>query len=352
MADPFISEVRYRGNASVDFIEIAVDAGTDVSGFALTIYRSNGTIRSTNLLGTPVATIAGRDIYVVDNSTGTFNGLGRTNAFALSNNGTVVQNNGTDLFFNFDDGGPVSPAVGPAAGLTSTGIGQTAAGESLESQPNDPNNFSVQTAPNSGTIVCFAPGALIETSNGPCPVERIKPGDLVRTLDSGFAPVRWAGARIAPGHGDDTPHRIRCGDRWLELSPNHRVLASGFEIAKLFGEREVLVAVKHLAGGGVVRRIPRRRVAYFHILFDEHHLISAEGVWVESLFTGDYLLKKFPPAMLSAIRTQSGWRASDARWRAPAARPILKGYEAKLIANSWRPVRAGERKGGARAIAG
>ncbi|MEL7206204.1 MAG: hypothetical protein AAGL19_18630, partial [Pseudomonadota bacterium] len=68
MPDPFISEVKYRGGANEDFIEIAVDAGTDVSDIQVTVYRSNGTVRSTSDLSdvTPT-TVNGRDVYTLVN---------------------------------------------------------------------------------------------------------------------------------------------------------------------------------------------------------------------------------------------------------------------------------------------
>ena len=65
MSDPYISEVKYLGSANQDFIEVVVDAGTDVSGIVVTVYHADGTVRSTNELETLATTIAGKDVYLI-----------------------------------------------------------------------------------------------------------------------------------------------------------------------------------------------------------------------------------------------------------------------------------------------
>jgi len=91
----------------LDFVEIAVDEGTNVSNITVTIYNSNGSIRSVNALETYVSTNAGRDVYIISTaSSSTFNGLNKAGAVALSDNGTVVQ------FISFDDGAPVTATEG------------------------------------------------------------------------------------------------------------------------------------------------------------------------------------------------------------------------------------------------
>lgn len=122
---PYLSEVKYLGAGSLDFVEVAVDAGTDVSNIQLVIYNPSGTVRTTNALGSLVGTEHGQDIYVVDAATSaTFNGLHANGAAALVVDGTVVQ------FVSFNRA--VTATNGPASGQTSTQIGTTGAGESLE----------------------------------------------------------------------------------------------------------------------------------------------------------------------------------------------------------------------------
>ncbi len=50
MPDPYFSEIKYLGGRNLDFIEVAVDANTDVSDLVITIYLADGTTRTTNTL--------------------------------------------------------------------------------------------------------------------------------------------------------------------------------------------------------------------------------------------------------------------------------------------------------------
>jgi len=98
MPDPFLSELRYFGGAT-DFIEVAVDAGADVSDPVVTVYRANGSVRTSNDLSvlTPT-TVNGKDVYLLESGDPTnFNGLATNQAVSLSENGTVF------AFLSFDD---------------------------------------------------------------------------------------------------------------------------------------------------------------------------------------------------------------------------------------------------------
>ena len=245
----YISEIKYLGAGSVDFIEIAVPAGTDVSGIELVVYHPNGAVRTTNALGSLVNTQFGQDIYVIDVATSaTFTGVHQNGAAALVVDGVVTQ------FVSFKK--EVSPTTGPAAGMTSTQIGTTGNGESLETTDGGAT-YTVQTSPGSGSIPCFVEGTLIETDMGEVSVENLKPGARVATRDHGFARLRWIGASVVNsgrqrGQKID-PIRIPQGafgfgkpHQSLDLSPNHKVLLSGPECELLFGEHEVLVEAKEL----------------------------------------------------------------------------------------------------------
>lgn len=141
---------------------------------------------------------------------------------------------------------------------------------------------------------CFVRGTLIDTINGPRPVEMIRAGDKVRTRDSGPQEVLWVSERKAPGDEEHAPIRIRKGvlgnTADLFVSPQHRVLIDGWRAEMLFGEQEVLVAAKHLCGQhDGVHVAPRREVEYFHLLLDGHHLIWSEGALTESFDpSGDF----------------------------------------------------------------
>ena len=165
MPTPYFSELKFQGGAALDFIEVAVDAGMDVSNIQVAVYNPNGTVRTTNLLGTIDGTIARRDIYVIDTATSvTFNGLSRNGAVALVENGTVIS------FLSFNR--TVTATAGPANGMNSTALGNTAGGESLETS-DDGATYSVQTAPNPGTVPCFLTGTMILCEHGYRPVETL-----------------------------------------------------------------------------------------------------------------------------------------------------------------------------------
>ena len=141
---------------------------------------------------------------------------------------------------------------------------------------------------------CFAAGTLIETPDGPVPVEALRPGDLVLTRDNGAQTVRWAGHRRVSGRGTFAPVRFAPGAwgnaRALLVSPQHRMLVTGWRAELYFGADEVLVAAKHLVNGDTIHVAPVDWVDYHHILFDGHEMVMAEGLVSESFHPGDYIM--------------------------------------------------------------
>lgn len=184
MPDPYVSEVKYQGGPSLDFVEIAVDAGTDVSSIFVTIYNPDGSVRSVNALGTSVGTQFGQDIYVIDTATsGTFNGLHKFGGVALEQDGTLVS------FISFDNGSPITATAGIANTSTSTQIGLAGGGRSLESTDGGAT-YTTQATPTSGAIPCLCLGTMVETATGPIAVETLKSGMLIRTIDGQLLPLR------------------------------------------------------------------------------------------------------------------------------------------------------------------
>lgn len=182
---------------------------------------------------------------------------------------------------------------------------------------------------------CFTAGTLIRTMAGLRPVEALQPGDLIATRDHGPRPLRWIGRRRTPGTGRFAPIRFAEGvignDRALLVSPQHRMLITGWQAELLFGENEVLAAARHLINGTTIVQCPRRRVDYVHLLFDRHEIVEAEGVPSESFHPGDYMMSGdtelrdeivtlFPE--LANLRAAPGWEA---------ARCVLKAHEAQLL---------------------
>jgi hypothetical protein len=76
--------------------------------------------------------------------------------------------------------------------------------------------------------------------------------------------------------------------RDLILSPQHSVAFASWEAEYLTGEAEGLAPARNLENGTTVSRMEDcDHVDYWHVLFDRHHIIWAQGLTVESLFLGD-----------------------------------------------------------------
>ena len=140
-------------------------------------------------------------------------------------------------------------------------------------------------------FVCFAAGTRIVTVSGDRPIEDLVEGDLVLTMDRGYQPIRWIGSSKRPATGDLAPILIRRGalgnDRDLRVSPQHRMLLQGWQAEMLFGEQEVLATAKSLVNDHSILRDEGGEVEYFHMLFDTHEIIYAEGAPSESFHPGE-----------------------------------------------------------------
>ncbi|WP_321364777.1 Hint domain-containing protein [uncultured Celeribacter sp.] len=138
----------------------------------------------------------------------------------------------------------------------------------------------------------FGPGVMIETSEGPQPVEWLRPGDLLLTRDEGYKPLIWAGRSALTDETIQPPLRIHAGafgkrtpERDLILAPGHHVLLRSAQVELHFFENEVLVPSGDLATEAEVDYTPPiSDYAYCHLVMADHQMLLAEGVWTESLF--------------------------------------------------------------------
>ncbi|VDC30778.1 Hint domain-containing protein [Pseudogemmobacter humi] len=148
-------------------------------------------------------------------------------------------------------------------------------------------------------VICFLRGTRILTPNGLRPVEKLKTGDIVWTRESGMQPIRWIGRSTTSGLGRMAPVRIGRGvlgnERPVFLSPQHRVLLTGWRAQLHFGEDEVLAAAVHLTDGAGIRQVPRAQAEYWHIAFARHEIVCAEGMFAESLLPGPMALEAVSP---------------------------------------------------------
>jgi len=151
-----------------------------------------------------------------------------------------------------------------------------------------------QTTSNSG-VICFTPGTLIATPDGPQLIDTLRPGALVQTKDNGPQPITWVGRRrITGARLFAMPHlrpvRIRAGalgidrpDHELLVSPEHKMLVKGATALDLFNTPEVLIAAKHLINDEtIVTDRTVREVTYIHLMLPHHNVLWANGIETES----------------------------------------------------------------------
>jgi len=185
-------------------------------------------------------------------------------------------------------------------------------------------------------VPCFTKGTMIRTPNGLRPVESLQPGDLIHTADYGDLPLRWIGQRTVAARGNHRPVRIRRGtfgatqDIWL--SQQHRVVIGGYRAQLLFGEDEVLVKAHDLVDGTDVQiETGWDIVTYLHLLFGEHQIVEASGLACESYLPGPQTMSGFDAGTQAEILSVFPDLAQSWSNYGPAARTLIKGYEAQAL---------------------
>ncbi len=191
------------------------------------------------------------------------------------------------------------------------------------------SDFSFESIPLAPS--CFAAGTLISTPNGPVAVEALAVDDMVLAAGNGPMPIRWIGHRRFAAKGRLAPICITKGTlgntRDLLVSPMHRLAISGFSVATLFDQGEVLVPAEALLDGDRIYRKSGGEVTYYHILLDSHEILFAEGTPAESLFIGQdgSELSGFSQAARNEVL------AIFPELEMATARPVLNTSEAALL---------------------
>ncbi len=184
--------------------------------------------------------------------------------------------------------------------------------------------------------ICFTFGTLIGTPSGEAPIEELKVGDLVTTVEGKACPIRWIGRRSVPAFGKYAPVEIAAGAhgnrRRLVVSQQHRMLTSSAQAELLFGESEVLVRARDLIDGTSVRiSLAGGTVGYFHLLFDDHEIIFAEGAPTESFHPGQMGLSALDDAAGCEVLDLFPELGGDDCARRLSRRE-LRSYEARALA--------------------
>jgi hypothetical protein len=131
---------------------------------------------------------------------------------------------------------------------------------------------------------CYCRGTLILTEHDEVRVEDLAIGGTVVTVSGEAKPIKWIGrrsygGRFIAGNPRVLPIVVRAGAlapeipvRDLWLSPGHALLLDG-----------VLIPAEHLVNGlTILQAGPIDEVEYFHLEFEAHEVILAEGAPAES----------------------------------------------------------------------
>lgn len=153
-------------------------------------------------------------------------------------------------------------------------------------------------------VPCFTAGTMIATPDGLRAVETLQVGDLVMTADNGPQAIRWIKARKVHRWALSAAERLRpvriqagalgvgCPEADLLVSQQHRMLVRSRIAERMFEEKEVLVAAKHLIGmPGIALADDVTEVTYLHFLCDRHEVVFANGAPTESLYAGPVAMK-------------------------------------------------------------
>lgn len=185
-------------------------------------------------------------------------------------------------------------------------------------------------------IPCYAPGTLIETPDGPRPVEELQIGDLVNTLDHGPQPIRWVRRGDHPldaVDADGKPVLIAAGalgkglpTQDLIVSPQHRMLVGGRGQLDDWFKTESLAPAKSLTTLQGIRHIKgKQKITWIHFACDRHEVVTANGCLSESLLLGPMVVNGLTNRERCALVAIYGTAPMQgAALNGPAARACLK----------------------------
>lgn len=130
-----------------------------------------------------------------------------------------------------------------------------------------------------GTQITMADGAMRK-------IETLQAGDMVLTRDAGRQPVKCVGQATLRATGSFAPVVIKKGalnnEEDLVVRPDHRLFVYQRDDQLGAGRAEVLIKARHLVDHTTVVRKRGGFIDYFQLVFEQHHIIYAEGIAAES----------------------------------------------------------------------
>lgn len=218
--------------------------------------------------------------------------------------------------------------------------GQTEVGETI----SEISLLSGQPLGNHNDVVCFTPGSLVATPRGNRPIETLKTGDLVHTIDNGLQAIRWVGHKKISGarlqvSPELFPVRIRknafgpqCPNQDMWVSPQHRFLFKNPKSALMFGYKEVLAPAKALTHNkNVTIDQSIRNTQYIHLMFDQHEIIFVDGLKTESFQPSNSTLRELDEEPRKELFAKFPELENHANAAQKTARFSLHELEARLL---------------------
>ncbi len=239
--------------------------------------------------------------------------------------------------FDVDSGEGSVFGLYPGDGGTNIGLGFTF-------QPVPGTTYTFSTS-GSGTLlpniqdtelfVCFTKGTEIETISGPQLIEDLVIGDEIWTEKNGFQPLRWIGSKRVDVTRESCPIRFKAGTlgatRDLLVSQQHRMLIKSPDLDIMFGQPKMLSAAKHLVNGkSIDYDLSSPSVEYFHLLFEQHEIINANGVLSESFYPGGEAMNTLEAPQRMEVLSLFPELEQFCN-TAPVVYPVLKSFEARSI---------------------
>ncbi|KPN62556.1 Hint domain-containing protein [Aliiroseovarius crassostreae] len=143
----------------------------------------------------------------------------------------------------------------------------------------------------------------VKTARGTVLARDLRAGDLVKTKDHGFQPLRWIG-RSRHAARDAALVRVLNENHsrsQMLMTADHLVLFNSAHAELLFGKSEVLCPARGLAVSNRLELENSATPTLCHLLFDGFELIHAGDFWVESLVPDIARIKAVSPDFASEI---------------------------------------------------
>ncbi|WP_394177425.1 Hint domain-containing protein [Yoonia maritima] len=192
-------------------------------------------------------------------------------------------------------------------------------------------------------VACFAANTLIETVAGAREISGLSVGDVVLNTAGQSLEIKWIGGRSVTAEEFAAkpklrPIRITKGalgnglpTQDLLVSRQHRMQVSSKITERMFGAKDVLVAaIKLTEIPGIYVDETIEQITYFHMLFDQHEVVIANGAPSESLYTGPEALRSVSQEARDEILTLFP-ELEDMDYECEPALPLIEGPERRTL---------------------